>query len=511
MKTGKDFREVFPQMDDGFRDAVLQGLANTEKEREPMKKKISVGAVLLAAIVMMAAVGVAAVVGRWSLLDMVMVEGLNIQPEETQQVIMTEVVQRMDENECATLVIREAVFDGIYAYLVADITPKDPQVLMVPEWLDPEKDFINRLDNRITEEMTIVQWAKEHGFEKLLLFNGVGGTGYQMNKDGGATVLEVRNSEPRMPMDASVKETYHGELIASLRWYRDPLSSIEDVKAPFVIPNSSSTVQVTTSINTSDFGGLIDQPVQLQIVQTDFTDYMILRSVGEDFGTKVGPNIDLSYSGELLDVNGGSLMMGAIGGSRFGSREMLRTVNIVEVSDQMSVRLKKSLYEHKLSEDNQVIAIEELSREEKIETFDMGETVELHFDKEKITQRSMLDEYFNRKSVVLAEPVVFEEAGITLEMLRVNSYAWDADYELDYSVQPVESEKKKTVYKQARFDILDPYGNLISTPKGVGTIHMAKGSLAVSTIPDTLDIMLTVFDAKGMTKYGPVTVQLIKE
>ena len=54
MKTGKDFREAFPPMDEGFRRAVLHALDETGKERMMVKKKIRVSVVVAAVIVLLA-------------------------------------------------------------------------------------------------------------------------------------------------------------------------------------------------------------------------------------------------------------------------------------------------------------------------------------------------------------------------------------------------------------------------------------------------------------------------
>lgn len=194
MKTGKDFREAFPPMDDGFRDAVLQGLANTEKEREPMKKKISVGAVLIAAIVMMAAAGVAAVVGNWGLMDFLAGKSL---PQAQDMITRVEGVAA--ETSQATFTVQEALYDGYGAYLTINIRAKEPDTLPLPGGCTVQ-DKASRLN--LDNEGTIADYAAKKGWTQFVSvsvvqdfagegeqFAGFSATRCNLEEDGSLTVM----------------------------------------------------------------------------------------------------------------------------------------------------------------------------------------------------------------------------------------------------------------------------------------------------------------------------------
>lgn len=194
MKTGKDFREAFPQMDEGFYNAVLQGLANTEKEREPMKKKISVGAVLIAAMVMMAAAGVAAVVGNWGLMDFLQGKSL-LQAQE----MITRVEGVTAETSQATFAVQEALYDGYGVYLTINIRAKEPDTLPLPGGCTVQ-DKASRLN--LDKEGTIADYAAKKGWTRFVSvgvaqdfvgegehFAGFSATRCNLEEDGSLTMM----------------------------------------------------------------------------------------------------------------------------------------------------------------------------------------------------------------------------------------------------------------------------------------------------------------------------------
>ena len=156
--TGKNFRDAFPIMDEGFRCAVLQALEDIGKEREPVKRKISVGAVLVAAIVMLAAVAAAAVVGGWGMMDFL--EGKSL-PEAG------EMIQSMEgqtaETELATFTLKEALYDGYGVYMTFSVRSKDPTKFLLPGGQIPGNKLSNLKEDGA--DLTIGEYAEGKGYE----------------------------------------------------------------------------------------------------------------------------------------------------------------------------------------------------------------------------------------------------------------------------------------------------------------------------------------------------------
>lgn len=514
MKRAEEFREDFGMADEAFCRCVSKTLRELEqKGAKPMRKIKWSAAIALAIVLLASTVGVAAVMTQWGIMDLVNVDGLNIEPEETAGVVQTEVKQICGENDYASLTIREAVYDGVYAYIVMDLVPKEENVLMVPAWMDPETDTITCLDTGIRSNATIAEWAAENGFERILQFNGLGGIGFRVNENGSVTLMEVRRHEIRATPEELLQATYQGLAKVSLSWYKEPISPYKDIEVPFVLPNSGGVVKRYSSENTSDFHGLLDAKVKLEIIRTDFTNYVVIKNNWGNFEyytNKGGESLYTHYSFEMIDNEGNVFPAGAVRYSMNGFKEMISTVKIDEVPEKIQIRLRKEVTGEEQIGDA-VFATKLYSEEKFVETFTMGEVTEYRFDSTTIAEEYMLKEYFTHQYAVLAEPVAFEEAGVVLEKLKLTTYAWQTTYEANLSVQPVKSTKKGLVYKQVRLDILDDKGNVISDFRGAGSVYTNQGTLPVSTLPDTLQVKINVFDKNGKNEYGPVTIQLVKE
>ena len=163
MKTGRDFREAFPPMDEGFRRAVLHALDETGKERLIVKKKIRVSVVIAAVIVLLAAVALAA--GKTlGVFDFIGNHGTPL-PQAGQQ-LQTGIVQEGGDMDDMTVTLREAVCDGRYAYLVFDMKPKG-NALLVGEGMMPQDPAWN-LSQDLPEDKTIAQWAQENHYDRII-------------------------------------------------------------------------------------------------------------------------------------------------------------------------------------------------------------------------------------------------------------------------------------------------------------------------------------------------------
>lgn len=163
MKTARDFREAFPPMDEGFRRAVLHALDETGKERMIVKKKLRVSVVIAAVIVLLTAVAVAA--GKTlGVFDFIGHHGTPL-PQAEQQ-LQTGMVQEGGEMDNMTVILREAVCDGRYAYLVFDMKPKG-NALLVGEGMMPQDPAWN-LSQDLPEDKTIAQWAEENHDDRII-------------------------------------------------------------------------------------------------------------------------------------------------------------------------------------------------------------------------------------------------------------------------------------------------------------------------------------------------------
>lgn len=163
MKTGRDFREAFPPMDEGFRRAVLHALDETGKERPIVKKKIRVSVVIAAVIVLLAAVALAA--GKTlGVFDFTGNHGTPL--PQAEQRLQTGIVQEGGDMDDMTVILREAVCDGRYAYMVFDMKPKG-NVLLVGEGMTPQDPAWN-LSQDLPEDKTIAQWARENHYDRII-------------------------------------------------------------------------------------------------------------------------------------------------------------------------------------------------------------------------------------------------------------------------------------------------------------------------------------------------------
>ncbi len=79
------------------------------------------------------------------------------------------------ENEYATYIIKEAVYDGRTASILVEITPKDERTLIIPEVFVPEEDLfafllpLNHYDDVIDPDgPTIAEYAAKNGFDRIV-------------------------------------------------------------------------------------------------------------------------------------------------------------------------------------------------------------------------------------------------------------------------------------------------------------------------------------------------------
>ena len=132
------------------------------KEEPIMKKKMSVGVVFALILTLLAVAGLAASgsLGLQAWIERYVSPGATL-PDAAEQIL-----QNVAETETANAVysVREAIYDGIAAYILVDITPKDEHTFLMPDGYDADL-FIGDLIQGA--EGTIGEYAAAHGYTAI--------------------------------------------------------------------------------------------------------------------------------------------------------------------------------------------------------------------------------------------------------------------------------------------------------------------------------------------------------
>lgn len=174
MKNAEDFRKAFGETEESFRYCVRQTLTELSgKEEIPMKKRISLGLVLAMVLLLMAAGAMAA--GNWGIESFLEQQGKS-HTEEMLELYGQEIIHYNDENKLVTMTVEEGLFEEELLYLAVAVKPVDKNTLVVP---CPENTKTHRTDeitmneamntNIYTDDMTVLDYAKERNFEHVVL------------------------------------------------------------------------------------------------------------------------------------------------------------------------------------------------------------------------------------------------------------------------------------------------------------------------------------------------------
>lgn len=184
MKTAEDFRNSFGETEESFRHCVRQTLMHLEqKEEKPVKKKISLGLVLAMVMVLVTVGAVAA--EQWGILSFLKGQGKT--PSE--ELLDMHTGSWVREEDLVKLTITEGLYEADVLYLAVTAEPLEENTLIVPR---PEDAKTYRTDeitmnsamatDAYAEEMTVLDYAKEMGFEHVVLLemptlhaNSIGG------------------------------------------------------------------------------------------------------------------------------------------------------------------------------------------------------------------------------------------------------------------------------------------------------------------------------------------------
>lgn len=137
------------------------------KEEPKVKKKFNAAIVLVVVLVMLTTVGVAANLGMFDFLARH--TGTQVLPGATS---VTSV--GLAETDLATFTISEAAFDGRGASVMVKVTPKDEKTFLIGEGgFGPDDPALCIIRDESLGEMTIWEYAKSHGYENIVVVNGM--------------------------------------------------------------------------------------------------------------------------------------------------------------------------------------------------------------------------------------------------------------------------------------------------------------------------------------------------
>lgn len=167
MKSAEDFRRDFGVTEESFRQRVRQTLTELECEGvKPVKKKISLGLVLAAAIMLLTVGAVAA--GQWGILNFMEQQGKTPEAET----LITEFPQQMHrESDLLWIHAEEALCDGQSLYVALTVQPKKDNTLVIPYVEDIYKSGSMAVMDNVNYDynLSVVDYAEANGYEHIIL------------------------------------------------------------------------------------------------------------------------------------------------------------------------------------------------------------------------------------------------------------------------------------------------------------------------------------------------------
>ena len=164
----RDFRAAFGKPDAGFVSCVQYTLRRLREEEErPVKRKLRLSAAIaVAACLILATAGVAAV-SHGGLFDFLDQGGDSGALPEAAEIVATDPPQQGGEGKLASFKLRETVYDGEYVYMVVDATPADGILLLGPGLLPP--DAMRDLTKEDSDAMTIGEYAEANDLQMAIV------------------------------------------------------------------------------------------------------------------------------------------------------------------------------------------------------------------------------------------------------------------------------------------------------------------------------------------------------
>ncbi len=189
MTSAEDFRREMGEPDESFERCVLCTLIKLKQEEvEPVKKKISMGFALAAALVLLAVTALAA--GSWGIVSYLREKGV----EPAVHKLVTELPQQQGISNLAAVTVDELLIDGGKVYLSMTVRPKKEKTLMIPKVenlaVPGGMAALNNPDYDAT--MSVRAFAESKGFEYIVgvtieegaFFEKLNNAVYQVLEDG---------------------------------------------------------------------------------------------------------------------------------------------------------------------------------------------------------------------------------------------------------------------------------------------------------------------------------------
>ncbi len=176
MKTAEDFRRDLGETEESFRLCVHQTLSMLEcKEDEPVKRKFSMGLILVLAVTMLSVTAIAD--SQWGILSFLRSQGKSATEDLLLPVDSQHPYSRGDY-DIVDAVITEALYDDGALYLSVTLTPVHQNALVLPMPV-PNPDQANKnlnnmsmraaMQNDAYKDVSVLDYAKAHGFEHVVM------------------------------------------------------------------------------------------------------------------------------------------------------------------------------------------------------------------------------------------------------------------------------------------------------------------------------------------------------
>ena len=161
----RDFRRAFGDPDTAFVFTVKNTLRRLdEEEKKPVKRKMRVSAAIAVAACLIISTAAFAAANHWGLFDFLNQGQSDSAPlPEAIEILATEPPQEGGTGELADFQLREAVYDGEYAYLVVDVTPRQELLLIGPSY--GLEDPMRLMTGDSANSLTIGEYAEQNDLQ----------------------------------------------------------------------------------------------------------------------------------------------------------------------------------------------------------------------------------------------------------------------------------------------------------------------------------------------------------
>ena len=160
----RDFRKAFGKPDAAFVSTVENTLRRLREEEErPVKRKLRLSAAIAVAACLILTAAAFAAATHWGLFDFLnQGQDDGVLPEAA-EIVVTAPPQEGGQGDLATFRLREAVYDGEYAYMIVDVTPREGLLLYGPSY--GPNDLMSDLTGDDSIPMTIGEYAEKNDLQ----------------------------------------------------------------------------------------------------------------------------------------------------------------------------------------------------------------------------------------------------------------------------------------------------------------------------------------------------------